>query len=155
MKSIIETLVGATSPRAFMSAIRSASIRVDTQSTRAKDARRGSSVRRLANIGVIGMLFVLNPTAAWSAAPGMTSSARITSIFARDVGLDVALASTAGNPMACAQALNFRIVPSATNYQAIVAVLLSAQAQGKPVAVWVTSCADDGASFFVAVQTVS
>ena len=155
MNSIIETLGRATSPGAFMSAIRAGSMRADTRSAGAGVARRGSSVRRLTKIGAIGMLFALNPTAAWSAAPGMTSPARITSIFAREVGLDVALASTAGNPMACAQALNFRIVPSATNYQAIVAVLLSAQAQGKPVAVWVTSCADDGASFFVAVQTVS
>jgi len=85
----------------------------------------------------------------------MTSSARITSVFAREVGFDITLASTAGNPMACAWPSTFRIIPTATNYQAIVAVLLSAQAQGKPVAVWVTSCADDGASLFIAVQTVS
>lgn len=111
-------------------------------------------VRRLTKIGAIGILFALNTTAA-SAAPGMTSVARINGIFAREVGMDVTLASPISSPMGCTWTSVFRIVPTTTNYQAIVAVLLSAQAQGKPVAVWVTSCADDGASLFIAVQTIS
>jgi hypothetical protein len=83
--------------------------------------------------------------------PAYTSASIITSLAAREYGVEVYLPN-ANNPMGCSSVGWFRVVTSAQNYQAISSTLLSAQAQQKTITVYANSCDTDGASLIVAVK---
>ena len=80
-----------------------------------------------------------------------TATSIINEINPREYGMDVTLPQ-ANNPMACRWATRVRIRNDAANYQALVATLLSAAAQGKAVRVYVYQCDWDGVSVGAAVR---
>jgi len=61
------------------------------------------------------------------AAAAFTTPSAISALNGRDVGLDVYLPQ-ANNPMGCSYPGIFRLLPSATNYNTVASVIMSAQA---------------------------
>lgn len=97
------------------------------------------------------LLSALFSSPAHAGTPGMTSSATVNSVFAREAATDIYTSSTS-NPMACGNPDIFRIRASASNYGVLISTLLTAYAAHRPVTMWVDSCDTDGASVVIAVM---
>ena len=106
---------------------------------------------KLKAIPIVLCLAISLPSSAMAAA-AFTTSSTISTLNGRDVGLDVYLPQT-NNPMGCSNAGIFRLLPSATNYNTVASVIMSAQAQQKQISVYANGCdANDGASTIAAAK---
>lgn len=87
------------------------------------------------------------------AAAGWTAESVVESYQATDVSTTVILPGS-DNPMGCASTTWYRLPSGTANYQAIVAVILSAAGQGRKIKVWANACDTDGASVIIAAWAV-
>lgn len=87
------------------------------------------------------------------AAPGYTNPSLVSNTSVRETAVEVNIPN-GGNPMGCSTSSLFRIPSTASNYQAIVAAILSSTARGKRINVYAYACDTDGLSLFVAVQVI-
>jgi hypothetical protein len=101
----------------------------------------------------LGMLAALVVTAApaWAQVPGTSDFGVMTSVDARDHGLDMHV--NVASPMACSYSGVFRVVPTAANHDVLVSTAMTAFVSGKKIRFFVYGCAPDGASL-VASLTV-
>jgi hypothetical protein len=97
-----------------------------------------------------GLLLVACAQTGSARAQGFSSQMTVVSIHARDSATD-AFVSGFNNPMSCSNPQYFRIENGLSNGDMIRATLLTAYATGKPVTVWVHSCATDGVSVVTSV----
>lgn len=105
---------------------------------------------RLKQCALLVTALLLSSTNAHAA--GLTgSSAKIESLLARDVGMDI-YTDRISNPMNCSVANVFRIQPSLPNSEALISTVLTAFTSGKRVAFWVAGCEADGVSIVSAVK---
>lgn len=84
------------------------------------------------------------------AAPGWTAPTLISELVVRENGIDI-IVVTGSNPVPCPSSTYFRLSATAQNYEVIVSTILSAQARGRPVQMWASSCTTDGFSEIVAI----
>lgn len=100
-------------------------------------------------IGAMSIVCGVLMTTPVTAAPGWTTASTIGEIISAEDGI-VIIVSNGGNPMNCATPTWYRLRPSVANYEATVALVMSAKAQDKLMQFWASSCATDGASLIVA-----
>jgi hypothetical protein len=99
---------------------------------------------------ICALLFALLPVSSAMADPGYSSIVSALSMNAQDIGTDV-LVSGFDNPLGCTNVEWFRITNDVSNGEMMRGTLLTAFVSGKPVKVWVNSCANDGVSTVLAV----
>jgi hypothetical protein len=97
------------------------------------------------------LCMLASTTAGATPSPGYTSLSKISNSAASAFGLDIDLPD-AGNRMECAWGGRFRIPLGATNYETMVAYLLSAAARSVTVTVYTNACDASGISVITAVQ---
>ena len=88
-----------------------------------------------------------------NAAPAYTTPSKITQIVSVETGVYMVLPN-ANNPMGCASITYYGIPSSAPNYQAIVATILTAQAQDKSISVFVYTCESPTNALITAVTVL-
>jgi len=88
-----------------------------------------------------------------NASPAYTTPSKITQILSVEIGVYMVLPS-ANNPMGCASITYYGIPTSAPNYEAIVATILSAQAQDKSVSVFAYTCESSSNALITAITVL-
>lgn len=106
---------------------------------------------RIVKLCCLVLALTMGGQAMAQAGQAYTDWSRISQLNPREFGMDLTLPQAA-NPMQCGVPGTFRIKKEAANYDALVAMLMSAAAQGKPVRVYVHQCDWDGGSLAIAVM---
>lgn len=90
------------------------------------------------------------------AAPGMTTTFKIASIFVRESMIDVIGLTPITSSMGCSRTDAIRLDLSAANYAALSSAIMTAYATNKSISAWVTSCDPaDGVSHVIAISVTS